>query len=133
MATLTGYVDLGDTFDVRDVQGGLVGRVSHIQNHRDQIKAVLRAVLRSNEMILENDAEVIPIIQKEFGLEQNVAADSYRQIKKVLNADGDIEEPILKSILNKIRQEAGIAAEVPVDRLVDLSILREARAELRKR
>jgi hypothetical protein len=39
----------------------------------------------------------------------------------------------LKSILNKIRQEAGIAAEIPVDRLVDLSILREARAELRNR
>ncbi|HUC98706.1 MAG TPA: ABC transporter substrate-binding protein [Candidatus Polarisedimenticolaceae bacterium] len=133
MATLAGYVDLGDTFDVRDVQGGLVGRVSDIQNHREQIKAVLRAVLRSNETILKNDAEVIPFIQKEFGLEQNVAADSYRQIKQVLNADGDIEEPVLKSILNKIRQESGIAAEIPVDRLVDLSILREARAELRKR
>ena len=117
MSTLAGYVDLGDTFDVRDVQGGLVGRVSHIQNHREQIKAVLRAVLRSNEMILKNDAEVIPFIQKEFGLEQNVAADSYRQIKKVLNADGDIEEPVLKSILDKIRQESGIAAEIPADRL----------------
>ena len=133
MATLAGYVDLGDTFDVRDVQGGLVGRMSHIQNHRGQIKAVLRAVLRSNEMILKNDAEVIPFIQKEFGLEQNVAADSYRQIKQVLNADGDIEEPVLKSILNKIRQESGIAAEIPVDRLVDLSMLREARADLRKK
>ena len=133
MATLVGYVDLGDTFDVRDVQGGLVGRMSHIQNHREQIKAVLRAVLRSNDMILKNDAEVIPFIQKEFGLEQNVAADSYRQIKQVLNADGDIEEPVLKSILNKIRQESGIAAEIPVDRLVDLSMLREARADLRKK
>jgi ABC-type nitrate/sulfonate/bicarbonate transport system substrate-binding protein len=107
--------------------------MSHIQNHREQIKAVLRAVLRSNEMILRNDAEVIPFIQKEFGLEQNVAADSYRQIKQVLNADGDIEEPVLKSILNKIRQESGIAAEIPVDRLVDLSMLREARADLRKK
>ena len=133
MATLAGYVDLGDTFDVRDVQGGLVGRMSHIQTHREQIKAVLRAVLRSNEMILKNDAEVIPFIQKEFGLEQNVAADSYRQIKQVLNTDGDIEEPVLKSILNKIRQESGIAAEIPMDRLVDLSMLREAREDLRKK
>jgi ABC-type nitrate/sulfonate/bicarbonate transport system substrate-binding protein len=110
-----------------------VGRVSDVQNHREQIKAVLRAVLRSNEMILKNDAEVIPFIQKEFGLEQNVAADSYRQIKQLLNADGDIEEPVLKSILNKIRQESGVTAEIPVDRLVDLSLLREARSELRKR
>jgi ABC-type nitrate/sulfonate/bicarbonate transport system substrate-binding protein len=133
MATLAGYVDLGDTFDVRDVQGGLVARLSHIQSRREQIKAVLRGVLRSTEMILKNDAEVIPFLQKEFGLEQNVAADSYRLLKQVLNADGDIEEPVLKSIIDKIRQESGITAEIPVDRLVDLSILREARAELRKK
>jgi hypothetical protein len=39
----------------------------------------------------------------------------------------------LKSIINNIRQESGITAEVPMDRLVDLSILREARAELREK
>jgi hypothetical protein len=50
-----------------------------------------------------------------------------------VNTDGDIEAPVLKLIVDKIRQESGITAEVPVDRLVDLSILREARAELRKK
>jgi hypothetical protein len=40
---------------------------------------------------------------------------------------------VLKSIIEKIKQEAGIATEISIDRLVDLSILREMRAELRKR
>jgi len=40
---------------------------------------------------------------------------------------------VLKSIIDKIKQESGISAEIPLDRLVDLSLLREARAELRKR
>ena len=34
MATLAGHPDLGNTFDVRDLQGGLVTRVSHIQDRR---------------------------------------------------------------------------------------------------
>ena len=133
MATLAGYVDLGDTFDVRDLQGGIVGRVSHVQNRREQVKAMIRAVLRSTELILKNEAEVVAFIQKDFGLEPKVAADSYKILLKVLNPDGDIDDATLKSIIDKIRQESGLAAEIPADRLVDLSILREVRAELKKR
>ena len=43
------------------------------------------------------------------------------------------KSPCCASILDKIKQESGIAGEVPVDRLVDLSLLREVRVELRKR
>lgn len=133
MATLAGYVDMGDTFDVRDLQGGVVGRVSHVQTHREQVKAMIRAVLRSTELILKNEAEVVAFIQKDFGLEQKVAGDSYKILLKVLNPDGDIDDGTLKGIIDKIRLESGLAAEIPADRLVDLSILREVRAELRKR
>ena len=40
---------------------------------------------------------------------------------------------MLESIVDKIRQETGFAAEIPLDRLVDLSLLREVKAELRKK
>ncbi|HWO40632.1 MAG TPA: hypothetical protein VNO43_02380 [Candidatus Eisenbacteria bacterium] len=43
MAILSGYVDLGNTFDVRDLQGGLAVRTSRIQNNRAQVKAMLHA------------------------------------------------------------------------------------------
>jgi len=127
MATLAGYVDLGNTFDVRDLQGGLVARLSHIQDHRDQVRAMIRATLRSMEIITKNEAEVVPYLRKDFGLEPKIAADTYRILKQVVNADGDIEDAVFKSIIDKIRQESGIAAEVPAERLVDLSILREVR------
>ncbi|MGH7828372.1 MAG: ABC transporter substrate-binding protein [Candidatus Binatia bacterium] len=133
MATLAGYVDLGNTFDVRDLQGGLVVRASHIQNHRDQVKAMIRATLRSLEIIFRSEEQVIPYLQKYFNLEPKVAADSYKILRQVLSPDGDVEEPVLESILDRIRQDSGIKAEVPADRLVDLSILREVKAEMRKR
>ena len=133
MATLAGYPDLGNTYDVRDLQGGLVARVTHIQERHEQVKSMIRGTLRSMEIIVKNEAEVIPYLQKDFGLEPRIAADTYKILRQVVNTDGDIEEPVLRSIIDKIRQESGIATEFPMDRLVDLSVLREAKAELRKR
>jgi NitT/TauT family transport system substrate-binding protein len=133
MATLAGYVDLGNTFDVRDLQGGLVARAPYLQDHREQVKSVIRGTLRSMDSIVKNEAEVIPYLQRDFGLEPKIAADTFKILKQVVNSDGDIEEAVLKSIIDKIKQESGISAEIPMDRLVDLSLLREARAELRKR
>ena len=72
-------------------------------------------------------------MQKDFALEVKIAADTYRILRQIVNADGDIEEPVLKGIVDKIRQESGFAAEIPLERLVDLSLLREVKAELRKR
>lgn len=82
---------------------------------------------------MKNEAEVILYLQKDFGLEPRIAAYTYKILREVVNTDGDIEEPVLKSIIDKIRQESGIATEFPIDRLVDLTVLREAKAELRKR
>jgi len=133
MATLAGYVDLGNTYDVRDLQGGLVARLPYIQDHRERVKAMIRATLRSMDDIVKNEGAVISYLQKDFGLEPRIAADTYKILRQIVNTDGDIEEPVLKTITEKIKQESGISGEVPVDRLVDLSLLREAKAELRKR
>jgi ABC-type nitrate/sulfonate/bicarbonate transport system substrate-binding protein len=133
MATLAGYVDLGNTFDERDLQGGLVVRTTHIQNHREKVKGMIRATLRALEMIFRNEEEVVPYLQSYFNLDSRVAADSYKILKQVLSPDGDVEEPVLKLIIDKIRQEAGIQTDIPMDRLVDLSLLREVKAEGRQR
>jgi len=127
MATLAGYSDLGNTFDVRDLQGGLVTRTSHLHDHREQVKAMIRATLRSMDIIMRNETDVIPYLQKDFGLEPKIAVDTYRILKQVINSDGDIEDLVFKSIIDKIRQESGITAEISADRLIDLSPLREVR------
>lgn len=133
MATLAGYADLGDSFEMRDAQGGLVVRAEYLQERPRQIKAMIRAVLRTLDTVLKDEGEVVAYMQKEFGLERGVAGGSYRILKHVLSPDGDIEEPVLKSIVEKIKQESSIATDVPIDRVADLSILREARAELQSK
>ena len=133
MATLAGYPDFGNTFDVRDLQGGLVARELYIHDRRDRVKAMIRATLRSMDALVKNESEAIPYLQRDFALEPKIAADTYKILRQIVNSDGDIEDAVLKSILDKIKQESGITGEVPADRLVDLSLLREVHAEMRKR
>ena len=133
MATLTGYPDLENTFDVRDLQGGLVARLIHLKEHHEQVRAVIRATLRSMDALVKREADVVAYLQKDFALEPKIATDTYRILRQAVNADGDIEEPVLKSIIDIIRQEAGFAAEIALDRLVYLSLVREVKIELRKR
>ena len=87
---------------------------------------MIRATLRSMDIIMKNETEIVAYLQK-VQLEPKIAVDTYNILKQVVNSDGDIEDPVFKSIIDKIRQESGIAAEVPAERLVDLSILREVR------
>ena len=54
MATLAGYADLGNTFNMRDLQGGLVARMAYIQDHRERVKTMIRATLRSMDTIMRN-------------------------------------------------------------------------------
>ena len=104
-----------------------MARVPHIHDHREQLKSMIRATLRSMDVLVKNETETIPYLQKDFALKPRIAADTYRILRQVVNSDGDIEEPVLRTIVEKLRQESGITAEVPLDRLVDLSVLREVR------
>ena len=130
MATLAGYVDLGNTFDIRDIQGGLVARLDHLQEQREQAKAMTRAILRSLDYIVKHEGEVVKYLQKEFNFDPRVAADSYRIIKEVLNTEGDVEEPVLKSVIENMKKDAQVTTDVPLDRVADLSLVREVKAEL---
>ena len=133
MATLAGYPDFGNTFDMRDLQGGLVARLQYIHDHRERVRAMIRATLRSMDALVKNEPEAVAYLQADFALEPKVAADTYKTLKQIVNTNGDIEEPVLKAIYEKIKQESGITGEVPLDRLVDLTLLREAKAELNRK
>ena len=130
IATLAGYTDLGNAFEVRDFQGGLSARTDHLQQKREQAKAMIRATLKSVDYIVRHESESVAYLQKEFRLDPRVASGSYKIIQQVLNVDGDVEESVLRSVVESMKRDAQItAADVPLDRVADLSLLREVRAE----
>lgn len=133
MATLAGYVDLGDTFDVGDVQGGLVTTARRVREQRGEVKAVIRAILRALDYISGHENEILDYLQRQFNLERQVAAGSYGILKRVYSMGGDIEEALLKSVIERMKKDSKISEEVPMDRIVDLSLVREVQSELKSK
>ncbi|TMA11651.1 MAG: ABC transporter substrate-binding protein [Deltaproteobacteria bacterium] len=133
MATLAGYVDLGDTFDVGDVQGGLVTTARRVQEERAQVKAVVRALVRTLEYISSHEDEVLDYLQRQFGLDRQVAAGSYGVIKRVFSMNGDIDDGLLKSVIERMKQDSKISEEIPAGRIVDLSVVREVQSDLKSK
>jgi ABC-type nitrate/sulfonate/bicarbonate transport system substrate-binding protein len=130
MATLAGYAYLGDAFDMVDVQGGLVTTTRHLAEQPAEVKALLRGTLRSLEYIATHEDELVAYMAREFELEQDVAAGSYGIVKQVLEVTGDLDDASLRSVVEQMKQDADVSGEVPLDRVADLRLLREVRAEL---
>jgi ABC-type nitrate/sulfonate/bicarbonate transport system substrate-binding protein len=133
MATSAGYVDLGDTFDVGDVQGGLVTTARRVQEQRAQVKAVVRGVVRTLEYISGHEDEVLDYLQKHFGLDRQVAVGSYGILKRVFSMNGDIDDELLKSVIERMKQDGKITEEIPLSRIADLSVVREVQFELKRK
>lgn len=47
----------------------------------------------------------------------------------MLNAEGDVEEPVLRSVIENMKKDAQVKTDIPLDRIADLSLLREVKAE----
>jgi ABC-type nitrate/sulfonate/bicarbonate transport system substrate-binding protein len=130
IATVAGYTRLDDAFDMVDIQGGLSATLRTVQEEPARVKSMLRATLRAMQYIAGHEDEITQFLQREFNLAPEVAAGSYGIILQVLNPTGDIDDAALQTVLAQMKQDAGITADIPRDRIVDLTLLRQARSEL---
>ena len=130
MATVAGDRRLGDAFDIADVQGGLAATERRLHERAPQVKAVLRASLRAMDQITRQESELVDYLVREYELERPVAAGSYDILKQVINPDGDIDAATLQSVVGRMRQDGDVPEDVPPDRAIDLTLLRQVRAEL---
>jgi NitT/TauT family transport system substrate-binding protein len=101
-----------------------------LKEHPQEVKKVVRALYRGLRFAKENPEETIGVIQKEWKVEPDVAKESYAAIIKALNEDGIIGGKQLKIHFDIIRKSDKNIGEIPVDKVVDFSLLREVRKEL---
>lgn len=70
---------------------------------------------------------------KEYHVEHKIALESYDIMKRTSNPSGDIDDNDLRQIVEQVKKEIGVTADIPLERVADLSILREVQAELKKK
>ncbi len=113
--------------------GGIGTSERLIQKRPDLVKKVIRATLKGIAFIREksNKERVVGAMTQWFGIDQEVAKDSYDQMILAYPINGATSSEVLKKDLEIAQQLGGSQADVPLSRLVDFRLLREIQTELR--
>ncbi|MBI2848979.1 MAG: ABC transporter substrate-binding protein [Chloroflexi bacterium] len=111
--------------------GGLGTTAAKIKENPQQVKKMLKGSLRSMEYIRNNRAEMVKLVAKHFELDEEISGYSLDSQVKIFTKAGIPSEAGIKLLIDDAKRTANVKEEVPVDRVVDLSILKEVQAELK--
>ena len=99
-----------------------------IKQKPDQVKRVVRAVVKAMLFIRKNREESIRIMMSWLSLNRDVAEKSYDMALDSFSEDGS---PSRKGLMTSI-ELAGIKEEIPLSKVFDFSFLQEVHSELKR-
>ena len=109
---------------------GLGANVKKINEKPDEVKRVLKALIKANRYIRSNRDGSIQTIMEWGRTSKENARASYDSVARVFNADGSIPEDGMKLVLEQAAKEAKLTREVSLAEVADINILRQAQKEL---
>ena len=126
-----GFIRLMAAADVFETS--VSGLALHVDTFRDkpaQVKKMLRALLKAQNFIRNNKAESVRVIADWLKLEPKISQASYDIYVKGMSLNGIVPERVLESDIERARRDQQVQEAVPVGKVVDFSMLREALNEL---
>jgi ABC-type nitrate/sulfonate/bicarbonate transport system substrate-binding protein len=109
---------------------GIGANVKTIKEKPEEVKKVVKGMLRANRFIREDKEGAVRILMEWGKVEREHAAASYDSTWKVFSPDGNIPQEGLRLVLEQAKTELKLTREVPVNEIVELAPLREAQKEL---
>jgi NitT/TauT family transport system substrate-binding protein len=126
-----GFVRLMAAADVFETSvSGLALHVDTLKDKPAQVKKMLRALLKAQNFIRSNKTESVRVIADWLKLEPGIALASYEIYVKGMSLNGIVPERVLGSDIERARREQQVKEAVPVGKIVDFAMLREALNEL---
>ena len=127
VAKRQGFNLLGTASDVLDMATvGIGTSIKKIAQERDQVKKMVRAQLDTLRWIKTQKAEVVPFLQKFYSLDEGMAVESHAIYAKLIIDDA---RPLAEAIKTVLDQQG--KADLPLDRVVDASVVEEVLRERR--
>jgi ABC-type nitrate/sulfonate/bicarbonate transport system substrate-binding protein len=109
---------------------GLGANNRKIKERPDEVKRVLKALIKANRYITTNREGSIQTLAEWGRTDRENAAASYDGTVKVFNNDGSIPESGLKLVIEQSKQSLKIDRPIAPEDVADLGPLREAQREL---
>jgi NitT/TauT family transport system substrate-binding protein len=126
-----GFVRLMAAADVFETSvSGLALHNDTLKEKPAQVKRMLRALLKAQNLMRANKTESVRVIADWLKLEPGIAQASYDIYVKGMSINGMVPERVLETDIERARKEQNVKENVPVNRIVDFAVLREALNEL---
>ena len=126
-----GFVRLIAVADVFETSvSGLALHNDTLREKPAQVKKMLRALLKAQNFIRTNKSDSVRVIADWLKLDSNIAQASYDIYVKGMSANGIVADRVLESDIERARKEQQVKEAVPVGKVVDFALQREALQEL---
>jgi NitT/TauT family transport system substrate-binding protein len=126
-----GFVRLMAAADVFETSvSGLALHNETLKEKPAQVKRMLRALLKAQSFIRSNKAESVRVIADWLKLEPGIAQASYDIYVRGMSVNGMVPERVLETDIERARKEQNVKEAMPVNRIVDFTVLKEALNEL---
>jgi NitT/TauT family transport system substrate-binding protein len=109
---------------------GIGANVKTIKEKPEEVKKVVKAMVRANRFIREDKEGAVRILMDWGKVERDHAVASYDSTWKVFSADGNIPQEGLRLVVEQAKAELKLTRDVPLSEIIDLAPLREAQKEL---
>lgn len=109
---------------------GLGATDKRIREKPEEIKRVLKALLKGTRYVRENREGTIQFMMEWARMDRQSATYIYELIRKISSSDGSIPEKGLRLAIEHAKQRMKLEREVSFADVADVSILREVQKEL---
>jgi ABC-type nitrate/sulfonate/bicarbonate transport system substrate-binding protein len=118
----------GDIVDMP--MGGLGTTDKRLKEKRDEVRRVLRALIRSLRFVNDDPEGAKSLLIDTFKMTSTSAAEAYELGVKIFGREGAPSENGLKTLLAATQEELKYPTEIAPRTVMDLSILRDAQRDL---
>ena len=109
---------------------GLGTSVKKINERPDEVKRVLKALIKANRYIRTNREGSVQVLMDWGRTDKENASASYDSSVKVFNQDGAIPDDGLRLVVEQAKESIKLTRDVMPGEVADTSILRQAQKEL---
>jgi ABC-type nitrate/sulfonate/bicarbonate transport system substrate-binding protein len=109
---------------------GLGTHLKKLKEKPDEVKRMLRAMIRSNRFIRQNRDGTIQSMMDWMKIDRESAAATYDSTWRVFSEDGSIPDAGLKLVIDQGREAMKIERSVAASEVSDMRLLREVQKEL---
>lgn len=111
-------------------QGGISTTLDKLNNQRDEVRRVVRALNESQQWLLQNPEEAITMIQDTMNADRAIARGAYEELLPTYQGKGLVTREGIDNILDAVREGGRIGPDVKYENVADGRLAEEVAREL---